>query len=63
MNFAGKWMDLENITLSEITSSPKDMHGMYPLYKWILAIKYRISKLHSTGRRRLDRKEGTSKDT
>ena len=28
MNFAGKWIKLENI-LSEITQSPKDIHGMY----------------------------------
>jgi hypothetical protein len=29
MNFAGKWMELENIILSEVIQSPKDMHGMY----------------------------------
>ena len=28
MNFASKWMELENIILSEITHSQKDMHGM-----------------------------------
>ena len=31
MNFAGKWMELENIILSEVTQTPKDMHGMYSL--------------------------------
>ena len=31
MNFSGKWMELENIILSEITQTPKDMHGMYSL--------------------------------
>ena len=31
MDFAGKWMDLENIILSEVTQSQKDMHGMYSL--------------------------------
>jgi hypothetical protein len=30
MVFAGKWIELENI-LSEITQTPKDMHGMYLL--------------------------------
>jgi hypothetical protein len=30
MNFAGKWMELENI-LSEVTHTQKDMHGMYSL--------------------------------
>jgi hypothetical protein len=27
-NFAGKWMELENIILSEVTQSQKDMHGL-----------------------------------
>ena len=30
MNFAGKWMELENI-LNEATQTQKDMHGMYSL--------------------------------
>ena len=30
MNFAGKWMELENI-LSEVTQTQKGMHGMYSL--------------------------------
>ena len=29
MSFAGNWMELENIILSEITQTQKDMHGMY----------------------------------
>jgi hypothetical protein len=28
MNFGGKWIDLENTILSELTQSQKDMHGM-----------------------------------
>ena len=31
MKFAGKWMELENIILSEVTMTQKDTHGMYPL--------------------------------
>jgi hypothetical protein len=31
MNFAGKWMELEGIILSEITQSPKDIYGIYSL--------------------------------
>ena len=31
MNFAGKWMKLENIILSEVTQTQNDMHGMYSL--------------------------------
>ena len=29
--FLGKWMELENIILSEVTQTHKDMHGMYSL--------------------------------
>jgi hypothetical protein len=28
MNFAGKWMEIENIILSEVAQNPKDKHGM-----------------------------------
>ena len=31
MNFAGKWMELEIITLSEVTQSHKDTYGIYSL--------------------------------
>ena len=31
MKFAGKWLDLENIILSEVTQSQKTTHGMYSL--------------------------------
>jgi hypothetical protein len=31
MDFTGKWMELENIILSEVTQIQKDMHGMYSL--------------------------------
>jgi hypothetical protein len=31
MNFAGKWMELENIILSEVTQSQMGMHGMCSL--------------------------------
>jgi hypothetical protein len=29
IHFAGKCMELENITLSEVTQGQKDMHGLY----------------------------------
>jgi hypothetical protein len=29
LSFAGKWVELENIILSEVTQTQKDMHGMY----------------------------------
>ena len=31
LTFAGKWMELENIILGEITQTQKDTHGMYSL--------------------------------
>ena len=32
MNFAGKWIELENISLNEVTQTQKDMmHGMCSL--------------------------------
>jgi hypothetical protein len=29
LSFAGKWLELENIILSEVTQNQKDMHSMY----------------------------------
>ena len=31
LNFSGKWMELENIILSEITQSQKDNYHMYSI--------------------------------
>ena len=31
LTFAGKWMELENIILSKVTQTQKDIHGMYSL--------------------------------
>ena len=31
LNFAGKWMELENIILSEVTQTQKDNYQMYSL--------------------------------
>ena len=31
LKFAGKWMDLENIVLSEVTQTQKDHYHMYSL--------------------------------
>jgi hypothetical protein len=31
MKFLGKWMELENIILSEVTRPQKNTHGMYSL--------------------------------
>ena len=39
MKFAGKWMDLENIFLSEVTQSQKTTHGKYSLISGIPSIQ------------------------
>ena len=31
MSFSGKWMELENIILSKVTQTQKDMHAMFSL--------------------------------
>ena len=31
MKFSGKWIELENIILSEVTQSPNNTHDMYLL--------------------------------
>jgi hypothetical protein len=31
MKFAGKWVELENIILNEVTQSQKNTHGMHSL--------------------------------
>jgi hypothetical protein len=31
LSFAGKWMELEDIILSEVTHAQKNIHGMYSL--------------------------------
>ena len=31
INLADKWMELENIILSEVAQNQKDVHGMYSL--------------------------------
>ena len=31
LSFAGKWIKIENIILSEVTQTQQDIHGMYLL--------------------------------
>jgi hypothetical protein len=56
MNFAGKWIELENSFLSEVTQTQNDMHGMY------LAKKYRIPRMQVTDHKKCNKKEGPSED-
>ena len=44
VNFAAKWMEVENIMLSEVTQTQEVMLKWYVLNdKWILANKYKIT--------------------
>ena len=35
MKYLGKWIEIENIILSEVTQSQKNTHGMYSLVSGI----------------------------
>jgi hypothetical protein len=55
----GKWMELENIILSEVTKE----HTWYALTdKWILAQKLRIPKIQFTDHMKLKKREEQSVD-
>jgi hypothetical protein len=56
MNFAGKWIQLDTIILSEVTQIQEDMHVC--THKGIITIKYRIATLHSIDPDKLNKKEG-----
>jgi hypothetical protein len=58
LKFLDKWMDLEDIMLSEVTQSQKKTHGM-----WILAQKLRIPKIQFAKHMKLKKKEDQSVDT
>lgn len=53
-------MHLENNILSEETKIQKDTHGI--IYKWILAINFRIAMLQYTNPKKLSNKEGPRED-
>jgi hypothetical protein len=52
MRVARKWMELENIILSEVTQTPKDTHHMYSLIGY-WPKKYRIPIYNPQNSRRL----------
>jgi hypothetical protein len=56
MNFTGKWTELENIILSEVTQTQRDMHGMYSF------VNYRITMQSSTDLRKPRYRESTRED-
>ena len=61
LKFAGKWMDLENIILSEVTQTQKDKYYMYSL---IVALRHKAKKtsLQITIPENLDNKEDPKRD-
>jgi hypothetical protein len=61
MKFLGKWMELENIILSEVTQSQKNTHALTD--KWILIQKLGIPKTQFTDHMKLRQKEDQSVDT
>jgi hypothetical protein len=41
MKFLGKWMDLEDTILTEVTQSQKNTHAMYFISKWKAVQKFK----------------------
>ena len=64
LSFAVKRMELENTILSEVTQSPKDMHGMYSLISgyWPSKKPVRIPRIQSTELKMFNRQKGSSED-
>ena len=61
MKFLVKWMELETLILSEVTTKE---HTWYVLTdNWILAQKLRIPKIQFTSHMKLKKKEDPSVDT
>jgi hypothetical protein len=57
VKFLGKWIELENIILSEVAQSHKE-HTWYALTdKWILAQKLGIPKIQFTDHMKLKKKD------
>ena len=59
IKFLGKWMEIENIILSEVTQSQKNTLTE----KWVLAQKLRIPKIKFTDHKKLKKKEDQIVDT
>ena len=64
MKLTGKWMELENIILSEVTQTPTHIgHASYVLSdKWTLAIKYSITMPQPTNTKKPNDTEGPRED-
>jgi hypothetical protein len=54
-------MELENIILSEVTQTQRDIHGMYSLKVDISQKKYRIPRIKSTELKKVNKLKDPSK--
>jgi hypothetical protein len=64
LSFTGKWMELQNIKLSEITQTQKDMHVMYSLKSGYQPEKksYKIPNIQPTELKNVNKLKGPSED-
>jgi hypothetical protein len=63
MKFLGKWMDLEDIILSEVNHSEKNTDDMHSLKSGYYPQKLRLPKIQFAKHMKLKRKEDQSVDT
>jgi hypothetical protein len=65
MKLLGKWIELENIILSELTQSQKNIYVIHGIHidKWLLAQRLGIPKIQFTDHLKLRKKEDQSVDT
>jgi hypothetical protein len=61
MKFLGKWMELENIILNEVTQLQKNTYAFTD--KWILAQKLGTAKIQFTNHMKLKKKEDQRVET
>ena len=57
MKFLGKWIELENIILSEVTYSQKKNTWYALTDKWLLAQTFQITRIQVTDHVKLNKKE------
>ena len=62
MSISGKWVELKSIIVSQLTQTPKDMHGVYSLINkyWPKSTEY---PRYTHYPRKLNKREDPSEDT
>ena len=61
-SFTGKWIELETITLSEVTQTQKDMDSMYSLISGYQPKKFRIPSVQSIELKKVNKLKGPRED-